>query len=411
MLRQFLNAITKIFDLPAWFKTIPSTGTDTGYSRRGVAALVLVGALLKMRSLEQVERWSRRGRFKRFGLGPISADTIRRKLTKIPPVVWHELIRQVGRKLARNRAWTRIDGWRVVALDGVELFVQHSVDCSECLHRTINGATEWFHRLVVASTVGPRRQAVLEWESVHPADGSAKNEGESTAAYRLLATLYRHYHHQIEIVVADALYCNRVFLQQVLDYGWNAVVRLKDERLTILQDAKGLLKQARPVVTRQLGHERLELWDVPGLSWGPMEHLRVIYWTRTVTQRRRGPKHRDHTDTKVFHGWALTTCGPAVAAETVWLIMHHRWDLENCIFRQGKNTWKLAHCFGHDPAIIEALVGAQLVALTWWIWWSTQDILSPALAQAPRLDLLERAREGLGTLRTRYQERWCLQST
>ena len=162
VLRQFLNAITKIFDLPTWFQTIPLTGADTGHSLRGVAALVLVGALLKMRSLEQLERWSRRGRFKRFGIGPMSADTIRRQLAKIPPVVWHELIRRVGRKLARNRAWTRIDGRRVAALDGVELFVQHSVNCAECLHRTKKDVTEWFHRLVVASTVAPRRQTVLE---------------------------------------------------------------------------------------------------------------------------------------------------------------------------------------------------------------------------------------------------------
>ena len=285
------------------------------------------------------------------------------------------------------------------------------MNCAECLHRTKKDVTEWFHRLVVVSTVGPRRQTVLEWESVHPADGSDKNEGESTAAYRLLATLYRHYHHQIEVLVADALYCNRVFLQKVLDYGWNAVVRLKDERLTILQDAKGLLKQALPVVTRQLGQELLQIWDFPGLSWRPMENLRVIYWTRTVTQRRRGKKHRGQTYTKVFRGWAVTTCGPEVSAETVWLIMHHRWDLENCIFRQGKSTWKLAHCFGHDPAIIEALIGAQLVALTWWLWWSTRETLSPDLAKTPRIDLLERAREGLIGLRTVYQGRWCLQST
>ncbi len=411
VLRQFLNAITKIFDLPAWFKMIRSTEGDMGYPLRLVAALVLVGALLQTRSVEQLERWSQRGRFKRFGIGPISADTIRRRLAQIPPAVWHQLIRQVGQKLARNRTWTRIDGLRVVALDGVELFVQHSVTCQECLHRTVQGMTEWFHRIVVASTVGPRRQAVLEWESVHPADGSDKNEGESTAAYRLLATLYRHYHHQIEVIVADALYCNRVFLQKVLDYGWQAVVRLKDERLTILRDVKGLLQQALPVVTQQWGQELLQIWDFPGLSWGSMENLRVIYWTRTVTKHRRGKTYRGQTFTKVYHGWALTTCGPAVSAETVWRIMHHRWDLENCVFRQGKSTWKLAHCFGHDPAIIEALIGAQLAALTWWIWWSTRDILSPALAQAPRIDLLERAQENLGFLRTNYQEWWCLQST
>ena len=66
----------------------------------------------------------------------------------------------------------------MVALDGVELFVQHSVTCRDCLHRTVNGVAEWFHRIVVVSTVGPHRQTVLEWDVIQPADGSDKNEGE-----------------------------------------------------------------------------------------------------------------------------------------------------------------------------------------------------------------------------------------
>ena len=121
MFRMFLNTITKIFDLPTGFQTISSTASDTGHAPRTVAALVLVGSLLRRRSLEQLEGWIRRGR--------ISADTIRRQLATIAPAVWHDLLQRIGRQLARNRDRDRIDGLRVIALDGVELFVQHSVTC------------------------------------------------------------------------------------------------------------------------------------------------------------------------------------------------------------------------------------------------------------------------------------------
>ena len=134
MFRTFLNSMTKIFDLPAWFQIIPPTHYDVGGGQRSrvVAALLLVGALVRIRSFEELERGARRGCFRRFGAGPMSADTIRRGAKTIPPHVWHALCSQVGRKLARNRAWNRIGGLRVVASDGVKLFVQHSVTCQDC---------------------------------------------------------------------------------------------------------------------------------------------------------------------------------------------------------------------------------------------------------------------------------------
>ncbi len=64
--------------------------------------------------------------------------------------------------------------------------------------------------------------------------------------------------------------------------------------------------------------------------------------------------------------------------------MHRRWDLEECIFHQGKTTWQLQHCFGHDPAMIEALVGAQLIAITLWNWWTERGTVSPASRRMAR---------------------------
>ncbi len=141
--------------------------------------------------------------------------------------------------------------------------------------------TEWFHRIVVASTVGSHRQTVLEWDVIHPADGGAKNEGELTAAYRLLNTLYHTYHHQIQVIVADALYATRVFIRAVQQHGWDAVIRLKDERLTILPDAQDLLTITRPAMTQQLGHE--------------LANIKVIC-VRRLTMQKRGRRHRPTAD-------------------------------------------------------------------------------------------------------------------
>ncbi len=72
-----------------------------------------------------------------------------------------------------------------------------------------------------------------------PRDGDAKQEGEQTGAYRLLDVLYRQYHQQIDVIVADALYASRVFVETVLKHVWNVVIRLKDsQRLTIQSDTQ-----------------------------------------------------------------------------------------------------------------------------------------------------------------------------
>lgn len=413
MLRVFLNTITKIFDLPAWIQQIPSTGIDAGHTPRAVAVLVLMGSLLRMQSLEELERWVRAGRLRRFSAGYLSADTIRRHLPTIPPPLWHDLLHKIGRQFARNRAWPTIGGLHVVALDGVELFVQHSVTCADCLERAVTKtAVEWFHRIVVASTVGANHRFALAWETVHPRDGNQKQEGEQTGAHRLLDTLRHQYHHQIDVIVADALYASRVFIGAVRAHGWDTVIRLKDDqKFTILEDARGLKKLLEPLLIQVSTQELVTLWDMTDLDWGPCHHLRVIAWKRTVTRRKRGRRHRQARVTTKQTGWLLTTLSPEVSPYTVFTIMHHRWDLEECIFRQGKTTWHLNHCFGHNPATIEALVAAQLAAVTLWNWWTERGTVSHDKKRLPRQAWIDDARDQLMLMRTNWAARWCVQPT
>ena len=137
-----------------------------------------------------------------------------------------------------------------------------------------------------------------------------------------------------------------------LHHGWDAVVRLKNERLTLWQDAAGLLQITPPVLHWETQQATLVLWDLPDITWGPISGARVVVWQRWDHRPGRPPEEDP------FHeGWAVTTAGPGMPAEAVYTIMRHRWEEEHGIFRRGQSGWHLGHGFGHTPALIEALIG------------------------------------------------------
>lgn len=274
-LSQLLRAVTKICQVGAWFKTVPQAFPRSPYATRACVVLWWAGTLLRVSSAEHLERWIRAGKFRRLAPGFPSADTLRRHLAALPPDLWHGWVRRIAQRLAQMRAWSRVGGHRVVALDGVEWFSQHAVQCADCTTRVIDEVPQYVHKAVVASVIGAV-PIVLEWEAQRPGETDLKGEAEWRAVQRLLPRLWTAFHHQIEVVVADAECCTQVFLQAVRARGWDAVVRLKNERLTIWQDAQGLWQLTPPVVNRR----DWQLWDLSDLAWGPVTDLRVVVWPR-----------------------------------------------------------------------------------------------------------------------------------
>ena len=401
-MRSFLRAATRIFRITAWVKTLPVPFPGSPYGPRVCVLLWWAGALLRVPSAEALERWGRAGRLRRLARPHPSADTLRRHLDAVPPDVWHAYLRGLAQRLVTNRVWdqSRVAGYRVVAVDGVEWFATRAQSCGDCTRRVVQGVTAYAHKSVVASRVGAIPMA-LDWETQRPADGTAKSEAEWRAVQRLFSRLGRAFHHHIDVVVADAEYCTRVFLQAVRGYGWDAVVRLKNERLTIGQEAQGLLKVTPPVLHRATKQETLVIWDLPDITWGALTGLRVVVWQRW--DHRAGRPREDDP----FHaGYAVTTAGPGMTAEAVYTIMRHRWEEENCIFRRGQSGWALGHCFGHTPALIEALIGLQLGAMTLWAWWGYRQRVARPGPVPPECARIEAARGELARMRTDWTARF-----
>ncbi|MFQ7238695.1 MAG: hypothetical protein ACLRP8_06710 [Roseburia intestinalis] len=76
-----------------------------------------------------------------------------------------------------------------------------------------------------------------------PRDGSGKDEGELTGGKRLIEQLKKRHGHFADVIVADALYLNAPFINILKENGLEGVIRLKDERRMIFQDAERLFKQ------------------------------------------------------------------------------------------------------------------------------------------------------------------------
>lgn len=153
------------------------------------------------------------------------------------------------------------------------------------------------------------------------------------------------------------------------------------------------------MLRRTSRRQTLILWDIPALEWAPVVDLRLVYWQRWDRVHRRG-----QPPTEAYHeGMALTTADARWSAETIYTIMQHRWEEENCVFRRGQSAWPLAHRCGHTAARVEALTALQFGARTLWTWWSYRlRAAAPRAGPVPECARLEAARGAVGHLRTHW---------
>lgn len=144
-----------------------------------------------------------------------SSDTIGRVLASLDGAELRQALVAVNRQAWRSKAIHGRRGatYRVVAVDGHELWASRARCCAECLtrERIIGGEVvqEYYHRVVVAQWVGVTPPAILDVERIRP------HEGEVVAARRLVERVVRAYGRLVDVIVADALYLEAPFVRLV----------------------------------------------------------------------------------------------------------------------------------------------------------------------------------------------------
>lgn len=230
-------------------------------------------------------------------------DAVRDALSLTDPEETEAILNAVVSKIRKNavlRGGT-IGGYVTAAIDGVELFCSRKKRCGKCLSRTTaSGETEYFHKSIVCATIGSSPHLILGQDMLEARDGSEKDEGELTGGKRLIERLYHQHGHFADVIVADALYLNAPFLKVVLDCHMDAVIRLKEERRLIYQDAEKLFEKGEGKKEGFCRDRRkIECWDLEGFRIEGLEkEVRVVRyreeniktgevnWIRLVTTSR-----------------------------------------------------------------------------------------------------------------------------
>ena len=246
-------------------------------------------------------------------------------------------------------------GMCVLVLDGHESSASYRRRCCGCLQRVIHtkagDRTQYYHRLVAATLVCGNTRVLIDCEMQEP------GEDEVAAATRLLIRILKEYPRAFHIVGADALYLHPTFFQVVLDAGKDVMAVLKNENRDLIQDARSVFEEIKPLVFRE-GNTTYRCWDTEGFkTWaqfgGPVRVVRTIETTRV---RRQISKEVE--EQAVEWMWATTISSSMLPTKEAIRVGHGRWAIENeGGFNELVNTWHANHVYKHHPNAI----------LTFWL--------------------------------------------
>ena len=358
-LKQLLTYINKVYDIGKKINSLKDIKVKSSAKISTIAFVVLFGFMLQIRSFNRLEHWIKKNKFKKVLPKKTKLphiDAIRRFLSDFDLDGLKNIHNEIIKTTIKNKVFRNgtIESLKVVAIDGVELFESTKKCCDKCLSRVHkDGVTHYFHRSVVCATVGSDPHIILGQEMLEPKkDGSDKDEGEITGGKRLIRKLYKEFHHFADVIVADALYCKSTWIKEVLSIGMNAVVRVKDERLNIVKDALALFKYRKAdkewtVRKKSDNYTKVKAWDEDNFEMsGSNIKVRFI---KFIEEIHNGDK------VELKEEWIITT-DKFTPVETLWKIMHKRWDIENNAFHQMKTEWHLDHCFLHSPTGVEVVL-------------------------------------------------------
>jgi len=83
---------------------------------------------------------------------------------------------------------------------------------------------------------------VLDYEVVTCNGNEGKQEYEPNVGIKLDQKLKESYGRGIDVIVADAIYMDLKFLKAVKEEGYESVIRLKENRKIVIEEAEGLFK-------------------------------------------------------------------------------------------------------------------------------------------------------------------------
>jgi hypothetical protein len=374
-LSQFVTYADKRFDLPLLAGCFADARPQPGIPARAVGLSLLLGEVVKIPSLLQLEAETRLPQWQRW-VGycqPISHDTFGYASARMDPDQLRRAGVYINRKLKQGKAFeaNKIKGLFMVSLDANEQFSSYHRCCCDCRQREVTSKdghgqtvkrTQYYHQQVYAQLSGPELSVILDFEPLR------QGEEECAAALRLLRRLRRQYGVRfMDVVVVDSWYANGPFLKTVVEeLGWPVIAVLKQERFEIHQEALALTAGQPPAQVVGRDDRRVEIWDVPALRFSDSytEPVRVVRVRERWTERQRIGQEWQRAAKEQNWLWVVAGDLDAIDGAGIRDLGHSRWKIENHAFGQLTQHWHLTHCAHHEPVAVVALLWIKIIAFT-----------------------------------------------
>jgi hypothetical protein len=286
-----------------------------------------------------------------FGLQAVPSDTqMRAILDEVDPRLLRPLFGGVFRQLQRGKVledYVFLDGWYLVALDGVEYFCSHKVHCDNCMtRRHKNGDVSYYHQMLGAALVHPDFPEVIPLtpEPIQRTDGQQKNDCERNAARRWLKQFRQDHPHLRVIVTEDALSSNAPHIHDLraADCGFILGVKETDHKHLFEQFYRRLeADQVEEVETidARTGITHSYLFS-NGLTLNEANQDVVVNFLHYLELH---PDGQERT-------WAWVVGMELTRANVPWVMRggRARWRIENETFNTLKNQgYHFEHNYGH----------------------------------------------------------------
>lgn len=298
---QFEVYLDKVFDFSDKVAELPEGRCSPGHPWRKVFDAVFLGAACQFPSLHRIETECRGGALAKR-IGPLSEDAVGYALERQDRQPIFALGCEVARRLKRNGIlrsdWAR--GRVVVAVDGIEICSSFVRCCDQCMERRVSHKVgeqlrediQYYHRIVAVVVVSAAFPIPLGIRF------QKNGETEVACTLALLHDLRDELGCRFfDLVVADALYLQKPFIEVIEGIGWEWVINLKENQPELLAEAE---RATAGALDYRDGNEKqeLQLWHAPEVFWPVADRsIRVVKTLRTL-HKKRSPLRPSSASTK-----------------------------------------------------------------------------------------------------------------
>ena len=357
-LKKFIKYIKKVYHIEDEIKGLTDKRKNPKYTTAEAILPVLLGFLLRIQSFNELKYKLKSNDFreiisKKMKLPQI--DTIRQTLKEIDKEGLYKAHSGIIKKAKRNTVLKEgtIDGYTVAAIDGTKLFGSYKKSCEECCSTTTrNNKTHYFHSAAFISLIGQEPRLIMDFELYKGSeDSSKKDEGELTVAKRLLTRVCKEHRKTLDVVVYDALACNSCWINHCIDNNVIPIVNVKDNNITSIKEVKTKINKS----------DVKQGWDDEkrGCQVNAYEEA---FKLDEVTDPLRFVKFSKKSKQGNYTQVLLVTTDFNIPLQTLYKMMHMRWDIENSLFNKLKTYGALEHCFVHHSNAIEGILYLMSIA-------------------------------------------------